>query len=150
MLEECSRSLYANSGWKKTSKNRNVNWYIYMISKQKELPSKCKLLCFILLNMHKAQIFIFTGVIVYFSLLYFVWFNDSFLLTSKQMLNCHYYMYIFLEWGIFREKHWLLVSHWQTWKLEIEPIVIGTDCISRCKSNYHTIWGHDVPTLQTK
>ena len=52
-----------------------------------------------------SQIFIFTGVVVYFSLLYFVWFNDSFLLTSKQMLNCHYYMYTFLEWGIFREKH---------------------------------------------
>jgi hypothetical protein len=38
------------------------------------------------------------------------------------------------------ENHWHATSHWQSLSHNVEPtsVVIGTDCISSCKSNYQT------------
>ena len=56
------------------------------------------------------------------------------------------------ETGITGENHRSVVSHWQTYHIMLYRVhlawvgfklttlvVIGTDCISSCKSNYHTI-----------
>ena len=56
-----------------------------------------------------------------------------------------------------RENHWPSVSHWQTlsyYKISASPwsgfelttlVVIGTDCIGSCKSNYHMITTTTIP-----
>jgi hypothetical protein len=41
------------------------------------------------------------------------------------------------------ENHWPVTNHWQTWSHIVvhltTSVVIGTDCIGSCNSNYHTI-----------
>ena len=56
------------------------------------------------------------------------------------------------ETGVPRENHRPVTSHWQTlshnvsstthheWDSTTTLVVIGTDCIGSCKSNYHTIY----------
>ena len=56
------------------------------------------------------------------------------------------------ETGVHRENQWPAAGHWQTWSHNVVSstphlsgfklttlVAIGTDCIGRCKSNYHTI-----------
>jgi hypothetical protein len=45
------------------------------------------------------------------------------------------------ETGIPGENHRPAISHWQTLSHNVVSmlVVIGTDCIGSCKSNYHTI-----------
>jgi hypothetical protein len=63
------------------------------------------------------------------------------------------------ETGVLGENHWPVASHWQTlshnvvsstspwtWFELITLVVIGTDCTSSCKSNYHTITTTTTPS----
>jgi hypothetical protein len=43
----------------------------------------------------------------------------------------------------------LYTSAWSRFELTT-LVVIGTDCIGSCKSNYHMIHGHDGPSSQLK
>ena len=57
------------------------------------------------------------------------------------------------ETGVLRENHWPVASHWQTLPHNVVSkthrheqdsnsqliVVIGTDCVGSCESNYHTI-----------
>ena len=56
------------------------------------------------------------------------------------------------------ENHWPVASHWQTWSHNVVHLVlirfelttsvmIGTDCIGSCKSNYHAIMATTAPCL---
>ena len=62
------------------------------------------------------------------------------------------------KWGSGEKNNWPVASHWQTlshWTLLYTPswsrlkltttVVMGTDCIGSCKSNYHTITATMVP-----
>jgi hypothetical protein len=59
------------------------------------------------------------------------------------------------ETGGPRENHWPYTSHWQTLCCTPRPdqdtnshqcrVVLGTDCIGSCKSNYHTITAMTAP-----
>ena len=69
------------------------------------------------------------------------------------------------ETGVRGEKHWSPASHWQTLSHHVVSstplheqdmnsalVVIGTDCLGSCKSNYHMItlhlWGQWTVTLK--
>ena len=47
------------------------------------------------------------------------------------------------------ENHRPVASHWQTFELTTS-VVIGTDCIGSCKSNYHMITATTAPSIKGK
>ena len=108
-----------------------------------------------------AHILFYTRVFIWFCLL-FLWkvrryrgvvsatFNNISVISWRSVLLVE-------ETGVPGENHWPATSHWQTfyyimlytsrWE-GVEPttsVVISTDCIGSCKSNYHTITATTAP-----